>query len=64
MEKVIAILNYIFGTNSKVRFKRILLTLVIILLASMAFLNISCGVDKSGNWFIRWSPGAKIEISR
>jgi hypothetical protein len=64
MEKVKIILNYVFGTNQKIRFKRILLTLVIILLASMAFLNISCGVDKVGNWYIKWQPGAKIEISR
>lgn len=64
MKKIILILNYIFGANPKMRFKRILLTLVIIILSVMAFLNVSCGVDKKGDWYIRWSPGAKVEISR
>jgi uncharacterized membrane-anchored protein len=64
MVKVLDVLNYIFGANPKTRFRRILLTLIIVFAFVMGFLNLSCGIDKGGNWYIKWTPGAKIEVSK
>ena len=61
---IIQILNYIFGNNQKQRFKRIIITLIVIMVFVMGFLNVSCGVDKRGDWYIKWQPGAKVEINK
>ena len=64
MDRVVTILNYIFGANPGVRFKRILLTLIIIMVFVMGFLNLTCGVSKTRGWYIMWAPGAEIKINK
>lgn len=64
VKQTIEILNYIFGTNPKTRFKRILITLIVIFIFIMGFLNLSCGISKTNGFYLMWSPGAEIKISR
>lgn len=64
MDKIIAVLNYIFGTNPKTRFRRIIMTLAMIMIFVMGFLNLRCGVIKTSGFYIMWSPGAEIKINR
>ena len=58
------IMIFIFGKNQKIRFKRILLFLVLIAIIIMATLNITCVYDKKTGIYFRWGPAAEIKIEK
>lgn len=63
-DKLKGALIFVFGANPKVRFHRIIYTLALIALFIIMFLNVSCGIDKKGNWYFKWQPGATISITK
>jgi hypothetical protein len=58
------LLDYIFGTNQKQRFKRLILTIILIVLAINLILNITCGASSDGKIYFQWKPAATIEVKK
>lgn len=62
-EQIGQFLITVFGNSPKTRFKRILITLIIVLIAVMMLLNLSCKID-IGPVHLEWNPAADIKINK
>lgn len=59
------ILVFIFGSNAKVRFKRIVIFISIAAFFFVAAVNVSCGFDSSGKFYFNWSNiDTTVEIKK
>ena len=56
MEIIKWIFTFVFGSNKKQIFKRVLIVLIIIILSQC----VSFGFDKKGNFYFQFAPFVKI----
>jgi len=61
---ITTILTFIFGTNQKQRFKRVLIFMFVLTAIIILTLNISFGYDKKTGWSFKWTPAAEIKIEK
>ena len=60
METIKWILNFIFGNNAKIRYKRIMLLVVFLVLSQC----ITCGFDSKGQFNVQWKPFLSVDVNK
>lgn len=61
---IINIINMFFGKTPRIRFKRLIILILVLSLAIILIQNISFGTDEDGDFFFKWAPAADINITK
>lgn len=60
MEAIKWALNFIFGSNAKTRYKRIMLLVALLILSQC----ITCGFDSKGQFYLQWKPFLSVDVNK
>ena len=65
LENIKGVALYIFGTNKKDVFHRVIIFILVIVVATNLILNVSCGINSDGKFYFQWKPvDVKVELKK